>query len=226
MEPNDANVSLPHSSFRIPTSAFLSLDGPDGSGKTTQVGHLVAWLRQHGIEAVACRDPGGSLLGDRLRSILLDRHEIPIGLRAEMLLYMASRAQLVEEVIRPALEAGKVVVSDRFLLANVVYQGHAGGLAVEDVWQVGRVATGGLMPDLTIVLDVPPDVARSRTGGPRDRIEDRPEAFRAEVRRGFLRAVESYPAPVVVLDGTGPEDEVAGRIQHEVARVLGQHPRP
>ncbi len=204
---------------------FLSLDGPDGGGKTTQVGHLVTWLRWHGLEVVACRDPGGTELGDRLRSILLDRHTMPITMRAEMLLYMASRAQLVEERIRPALAAGKIVVCDRFLLANVVYQGYAGGLPVETLWQVGQAATGGLLPDLTIVLDVPPELARTRTGGARDRIEDRPEAFQDQVRRGFWHAAESYPAPLVLIDAAAPADEVALKIQHEVARALGQGPR-
>ncbi len=117
---------------------FLTLDGPDGGGKTTQAARLVDWLRAEGHDVVACRDPGGTPLGDRLRALLLDRSELAIGLRAEMLLYMASRAQLVEEVVRPAIEAGKVVVSDRFLLANVVYQGYAGGLEVEELWRVGR----------------------------------------------------------------------------------------
>src|SRR5687767_13931168 len=108
---------------------FFSFDGVDGAGKSTQINLFCEGLRQQGREVVACRDPGGTALGERLRAILLDHHAVPIHRRSEMLLYMASRAQLVEEVIRPALEAGKVVVSDRYLLANVVYQGHVGGMA-------------------------------------------------------------------------------------------------
>ena len=121
------------------------LDGPDGSGKTTQAAQIADWLRGRGYEVVTCRDPGGTALGERLRPILLDRSAVPISLRAEMLLYMTSRAQLVEEVIAPALAAGKLVVSDRYLLANIVYQGTAGGLLEEEIALVGMVATGGLL---------------------------------------------------------------------------------
>lgn len=200
---------------------FLALDGPDGGGKTTQAARLVDWLRGRGLDVVACRDPGGTALGDRLRAILLDRSEMAIGLRAEMLTYMASRAQLVEEVIRPALEAGKVVVSDRFLLANVVYQGHAGGLPVEEIWRVGLGATGGLLPDLTLVVDVPPQVAEARVGGPRDRMEDRGDEFRRKVRSGFLRELKTYPAPYLLIDGSADVEAVAAKIRSEVARALG-----
>jgi dTMP kinase len=203
---------------------FLALDGPDGGGKTTQAARLVEWLRSQGREVVACRDPGGTPLGDRLRAILLDRSADRVSLRAEMLLYMASRAQLVEDVIRPALAGGSVVVSDRFLLANVVYQGYAGGLDLDDVRRVGQVATGGLLPDLTLIIDLLPELAARRVGAPRDRIEDRPEDYRARVRAGFLEAARTYPAPVVVIDGKAGVDEVALRLQSEVARALAQHP--
>jgi hypothetical protein len=125
---------------------FLVLDGPDGSGKTTQAAKIADWLRGQGYDVVTCRDPGGTALGERLRPILLDRSAVPISLRAEMLLYMTSRAQLVEEVIAPALAAGKLVVADRYLLANIVYQGTAGGLLEEEIALVGMVATSGLLP--------------------------------------------------------------------------------
>lgn len=204
---------------------FISLDGPDGGGKSTQVALLARWLGQHDFNVVTCRDPGGTALGDRLRALLLDRHAIPVSIRAEMLMYMASRAQLVEEVIRPALQAGKIVLSDRYLLANVVYQGHAGGLPVEEVLSIGAIATSGILPDLTLLLDVPPDVADGRTGGARDRIEDRPASYRDGVRRGFLQALDFYHAPLAVIDATGDVDTVAGQIQREVARALGSRSR-
>jgi len=204
---------------------FLALDGPDGGGKSTQVARLHAWLIEQGREVVTCRDPGGTALGERLRALILGRAEAAIGMRAEMLLYMASRAQLVDEVIRPALEAGKVVISDRFLLANVVYQGVAGGLDPAEIIAVGRAATGGLLPDLTIVLDVPAEVAQARTGGPRDRIEDRPLSYREAVRAGFRSGPTIYPAPVVVLDASGDLDSTFHAIQAEVSRALGTDPR-
>lgn len=213
---------------------FLVLDGPDGGGKTTQAATLAAWLRARGLGVVTCRDPGGTAIGDKLRALLLDRGTDPFGLRAEMLLYMASRAQLVEEVVRPALSRGEVVVGDRFLLANVVYQGYAGGLGVEAVGHVGLAATAGLLPDLTLLLDVPPGLARDRVGRARDRIEDRPEAYHARVREGFLRAADEdrrggcpyYPAPIVVVDASDGPDAVARRIQSEVERALALGPRP
>ncbi len=204
---------------------FLSLDGPDGGGKTTQAARLVESLRAGGLDVVSCRDPGGTPLGDRLRALLLDRSDLAIDLRSEMLLYMASRAQLVAEVIRPALEAGKVVVSDRFLLANVVYQGLAGGLPESDLWSVGKIATGGLMPDLTLILDVPPEVASSRVGTPRDRMEDRPDDFRRRVRSGFLRALKTYRHPFLLLDASADPDVVEQKIRNEVLRALAYRPR-
>ncbi|WZO96020.1 dTMP kinase [Isosphaeraceae bacterium EP7] len=207
------------------TGFFLSLDGPDGGGKTTQLAGLVDWLRGLGHEVVTCRDPGGTPLGDSIRSILLDRATVGLDIRAEMFLYMASRAQLVAQVIVPALDAGKVVVCDRFLLANVVYQGYAGGMPVDLLWKVGEVATHGLMPDLTVVLDVDPDVAAARVGRPRDRMEDRTEESRARVRDGFLRAAENYPGLIAVIDAGAEPEVVARRLRDEVARALALNPR-
>ena len=218
------------SSRPAPKGVFLALDGPDGGGKTTQAAQLAAWLRARGFEVVACRDPGGTPLGDRLRPILLDRATTPLSLRAEMLLYMASRAQLVAEVIRPALDRGALVLSDRFLLANIVYQGFAGGLEIEDVARVGLAATGGLLPDLTLILDVPTDRARARVGAPRDRIEDRPDSYHARVRQGFLQAARDaaslcYPAPIIAIDASADPETVSARIQSEVERALALGPR-
>ncbi len=204
---------------------LIVLEGPDGSGKTTQTARLAAWLAESGREVVAFRDPGGTSLGERLRSIVKDRSGLTIGMRAEMLLFMSSRAQLVEEVIRPALDRGAIVVGDRFLLSNVVYQGYAGGLDVEEIWRVGLVATGGLLPDFTIIVDVPPEVANQRIGPSRDRIEDRGEGYRQAVREGFLIASATYPNPIVVVDGSSGPDAVASRIQSEVSRALALTPR-
>ncbi|HVA51237.1 MAG TPA: dTMP kinase [Pirellulales bacterium] len=196
---------------------FYSFDGIDGSGKSTQVRLFAEGLREHGREVVVCRDPGSTPLGDELRKLLLHRDDLNIARRAEMLLYMAARAQLVEQVIRPALEAGKVVVSDRFLLANVVYQGHAGGLDVPSLWQVGRVATGGLEPDLTFVLDIDDARAAERLARPLDRMERQGEAFRAALRAGYLAEAARHSQRMVVIDASGNVDEV----QAEVRRAAG-----
>ena len=120
----------------VSCTMFFSFDGIDGTGKSTQMALFVEWLRELGRDVVECRDPGGTPLGERLRDILLHKSDISMCRRAEMLLYMASRAQLVEQLIRPALDAGKTVVSDRYLLANVAYQGYTGEMNSEDVWQV------------------------------------------------------------------------------------------
>jgi dTMP kinase len=214
---------------------FLALEGPDGGGKTTQASRLVGWLRDDGFDVVSCRDPGSTEVGDRLRKIVLDRDSVHLSIRAEMLIYMASRAQLVDEVIRHSLAAGRVVISDRFLLSNIVYQGFAGGLPVDDLWRIGQVATAGLLPDLTLVLDVSASAARQRVGTARDRIEDRPDEYQRHVRDGFVAAAHArngpgglcpyYPAPVVLIDAQGDRDAVFFQIKNEVQRVLALGPR-
>jgi dTMP kinase len=198
---------------------FLSLDGLDGTGKSTQCRLLADWLRGRGHAVTTCADPGGTALGDQLRDILLHRrHEL--SLPCEALLFMASRAQLTSEVIRPALGAGRVVVADRYLLANVVYQGHAGGLDPELLWAVGRLATGGLEPDLTLVLDLPVERAVARRAGPADRVEGRDLAYHARVREGFRAEARRRPDRVRVIDAGPPVEVVQEAIRREVARIM------
>ncbi len=145
---------------------------------------------------------------------------IPIGRRSEMLLYMAARAQLVEEVIRPALNAGKVVVSDRYLLANVVYQGHAGGLDPDVIWQVGRVATGGMMPDCVFLLDLAPEVADGRLDRPLDRMERQGSEYRSRLRAGFLAAAAAQPGRIAVIAADRPAELVHADIWKIAAEML------
>jgi dTMP kinase len=203
---------------------FFSLDGVDGAGKTTQLALFCDWLRSQGHDVVSCRDPGTTRVGEAVRNILLDQRNEGLSRTSEMLLYMAARAQLVAEVIKPALDARKTVVSDRFLLANVVYQGHAGGLDVETLWNVGRVATGGLEPTLTIVLDLPPNVAAERMNRPLDRMESQGDVFRAAIREGFLREAARRPEAIVVIDAARSIDAVQTDIRSAVARKLGPLP--
>ena len=199
---------------------FLSIDGGDGTGKSTQVDLLCQWLGEKGHQVVACRDPGSSGLGEAVRDLVLNRHDLSIDRRAEMLLYMAARAQLAEEIIRPALERAETVVSDRYLLANVVYQGYGGGLDVDTLWEVGRVATAGLMPDLTIVLDLPADEAAARLDGQPDRMEKQGDAFHARVRQGFLDEAARRPGEIVVVDATPSIERVQAQIRAAVTRLL------
>ena len=195
---------------------FFSIDGGDGTGKSTQGELLRNWLAELGHDVVACRDPGSTPLGEAVRDLLLNRHDLPIDRRSEMLLYMAARAQLVEQVIRPALTQGKTVVSDRYLLANVVYQGYGGGLDVETLWEVGRVATGGLMPDLTIVLDMPADAAAGRLDRQLDRMEQQGAEFHARVREGFLTEVARRPKEIVVINAARSIDQIQTDIRKAV----------
>jgi dTMP kinase len=195
------------------TPRFITLDGIDGSGKTSQQPRLAEWLRSRGLEVVTCRDPGSTAAGDAVRAILLDRHDLAIAPTAEMLLYMSARAQLVAEVVRPALDRGAWVVSDRYLLANVVYQGHAGGLGADVVRSVGAVATGGLEPDLTLLIDVDLATAAGRLARPLDRLERRGEAYRARVRDGYLAEAARAAARIAIVDGSAAPEVVAERIR-------------
>lgn len=199
---------------------FFSFDGPDGGGKTTQQRLFCEWLRSSGREVIACRDPGSTALGDAVRKLLLDGGAMAIGRRSEMFLYMAARAQLVEEVIAPALAAGKTVVCDRYLLANLVYQGYAGGLDVETLREIGRTATTGIEPNLTFVLDVPDDVAVSRLNRPLDRMEQQGAAFRAALRKGYLAEAARRPERIVVVDAARSIDAVQTEIRAAAERVL------
>ncbi len=199
---------------------FLSLDGIDGVGKSTQLKLLVEELEKRGQEVITCREPGSTQLGESIRKILLNDWETPIDGVSEMLLYMASRAQLVEEVIRPALQSGKTVVADRYLLANVVYQGFAGTLDPDSIWEVGRVATGNLLPDLTIVLDLAPGEAACRLGEP-DRMESRGDAYREALRKGFLAEAARQPERIQLVGASGTVEEVAERIWLVVEQRLG-----
>jgi dTMP kinase len=149
---------------------------------------------------VTCRDPGSTPLGERLRQILLDHHDTPIHRRSEMLLYMAARAALVEEVIRPALAAGKIVISDRYLLANVVYQGYAGGLSPDDVWRVGEVTVAGVMPRIVFLLDMPAERAARRIQRAPDRMESQGLAYLEQVRQGFLTEGLRRPESIAIID--------------------------
>lgn len=200
---------------------FISLDGIDGCGKSTQAQLLAEWLHKQGHQALPCADPGTTSLGWELRNLLLNSKE-NIAPRSEALLFMASRAQLVDRVIRPALDQGQIVISDRFLLANVVYQGHAGGLNPDDLWKVGKWAADGIEPDLTFVLDLPPEVARERRQGPGDRMEQREEKYHQRVREGFLIEVKRKPEQIIALDATRPIEDLHRAICQEVERALGQ----
>jgi dTMP kinase len=198
---------------------FISLDGLDGSGKSTQCRLLAEWLRERGYAVMECADPGGTAVGDVIRGLLLDARR-QMSLACEALLFMASRAQLASEIIAPSLAASRAVVADRYLLANVVYQGHAGGLDPEELWRIGRFATGGLEPDLTLVLDLPPGTAESRRRHPADRVESRGYDFHERVRFGFLAEAKRRPESIRVIDASQSPEAVHEHSVREVAALL------
>jgi dTMP kinase len=185
---------------------------------------LAEWIRSIGRSVVTCVDPGGTPLSDEIRSLLLgDRYDA--SLACEALLFMASRAELAAKVIEPALHAGNWVVSDRFLLANLVYQGHAGGLDIDRLRKASELSTGGLQPDVTIVLDVPIELARARRGDRPDRVERRDVAYHQRVRDGFLTEARARPNRIVVVDASAEMKQVHSMIRTEVERVLGDRLR-
>ncbi len=219
---------------------FVVLDGPDGSGKTTQLALLADRLARRGMTVERAHDPGGTATGEKIRSVLLDRDNGPLSPMCEVLLFMASRAQLVQERIRPALEAGNVVLCDRFVSATIAYQG-ASGVDAGTILRVADIAVQGVWPDLTLILDLPVELGMQRAGAPRqrlgssrrrraqpalfgDRLEARDMTFHESVRRNFLALCEggSYPRPVVRIDAAGNKEQVAARILLEVTRRLCQ----
>jgi dTMP kinase len=203
---------------------FFSFDGIDGVGKSTQMRLFCDSLRDHGHQCVDCRDPGTTAVGEVLREILLrNDQKVPIGRRSEMLVYMAARAQLVDEVIRPALAAGKVVVSDRFVLANIVYQGHAGGVDVELVRQVGEIATDGIQPDCVFLLDMPPEEADRRLQRAKDRMESHDDKYRQRLRDGFLAEATRPHSRIHVLDASRSVAAVQSDIWRIAEDLFNRH---
>ncbi len=186
---------------------------------------LADWLRAEGYTVTTCRDPGGTHAGDRIRQLLLDRETGPISPLTETFLYMASRCQLMEEVIRPALDRGEIVLCDRFILSTVVYQGHAGNLRPELCWKLGRTATDSTLPDLTFVFDLPVAEAQARKHGPDDRMEDKGIAFLEKVRAGFIAEVEHDPEHLYLIAANRSVEEVQTELQKEVRLALARHLR-
>ena len=203
----------------MPKGLFVSMDGLDGCGKSTQVRNLANRLSDLGFKSTTCVDPGGTEIGKMLREILL-HHKTHIATRCEALLFMASRAQLVDQVILPALEKGEVVISDRYLLANIVYQGYAGGLDLDQLWQTGLLSTGGLIPDITFLLDLPVLVSRQRVGKPSDRLEQRSDEYFEKVRMGFLSEAKIGRQKIKVVDALKSVSIVGDLIFAEVKNLL------
>jgi dTMP kinase len=198
---------------------LIAFEGGEGSGKSTQAAHLA-----RDLGAVLTGEPGGTPLGRRIRPLLLGRGEPPPHPRAEALLLAADRAQHATEVVTPALERGDDVVTDRFTPSSLAYQGYGRGLDVDALRGISAWATGGLEPDVVVLLDVPRDAARSRLGDPSDRFESEGEDFHRRVAEGFAALARLEPERWVVVDGLGPVEEVAARVRAAVADRLAGRP--
>lgn len=208
-KPTDSNDAdwLPNLAGR-----FLVFDGPDGSGKTTQLHRFARICKGAGLTVEEVREPGGTHIGEVIRDLLLEHGPEDIRPVCEMLLYMASRAQLVSQKIRPAMQAGTLVLADRFISSTLAYQGTAGGVAREAILATGRIACEECWPDLTIIFDVDEHVANRRLSPLLDRMEAKGAAFHRRVREGYLEQAREDPAGTLIVDASGDEDTVHQRL--------------
>jgi len=206
---------------------FLTLEGGEGTGKSAQLRLLTDYLHDKGYPVLATREPGGTGLGDDIRRILLDRANTGMSHHTELLLYEASRAQLVHQVIRPALASGAIVICDRFFDSTTAYQGYGRGIDLALIRALNLAATGGLRPDCTILLDIDPSIglqrARSRNGHQLDRLERETLAFHQRVRRGYLQMAQHEPDRFVVIDASGYPLAIQVQLRSTICNRLQSH---
>jgi dTMP kinase len=202
---------------------FITLEGIDGSGKSTQAQLLAERLRSLGFPVVVGHEPGGSAIGTQIRAVLLARENIAICAMTEMLLYAADRAQHVQEVIRPALDQGQVVVVTRYNDSTMAYQSWGHGLSLKETEQVCSIATGGLWPHLTVVLDLEPQTGLTRTQG--DRLEAEGVALQAKVREAYMALATHFPERIRIVSALGNPQEVFERVWHWVLHLLEKNPQ-
>ena len=188
---------------------FISIEGPDGAGKSTQINNIKAFLEERGMEYILTREPGGTMISEKIRNIILDKENQGMNYVTEALLYAASRAQHVSQVIKPALEEGKVVICDRFIDSSFAYQGYARGLG-DTVWDINKAGVDGCMPDITFVFKLDPKVGLSRVKGrgEEDRLELEKMEFHKRVYEGYLNLERKYPERIVGIDASKSIEEI------------------
>ena len=199
---------------------FITFEGSEGSGKSTQARLLVAHLKSKGKNVLHIREPGGVKMSEDIRKILLDVKNKNMSDACETLLYMAARAQLVKEVIAPALKKGKIVVCDRFLDSTVVYQGYGNGVDINFIKTIGRFATEGIAPDLTLIFDLSVEKGLSRTGKIKDRIELRSLKYHNRVRRGYLALAKNEPGRIKVINADQSKSAIQKIVKNYVERLV------
>jgi len=205
-------------------SLFVTLEGPDGCGKTVQSKRLAEHLRSEGLNVVMTREPGGTEIGDQIRQVIMSLENRQMDPRTEFLLFSASRAQLVKEVIRPHLEAGGVIVSDRFYDSSFAYQGYGHGLPLDELRAITAFATGGLVPDLTLLIDLPAKagLARRKTGGNWNRMDAYDLAFHQRVRTAYRTMAQTESERWRTVDGDQSPDSVQAALQAAVEAFVAQ----
>lgn len=199
------------------TGKFISFEGGDGAGKTTQIGKLAERLEAAGTEVVVTREPGGTELGLAIRQALL--HGEDLSPRTEALLYAADRAHHIATVVGPALDRGATVITDRYMDSSIAYQGAARGLGMDTIGDLNRWAVDGLMPDLTFLLDLDPGIGATRIGAAKDRLESAGDAFHAQVRRTFLDLAGREPDRFVIIDASGSPEQISEEIGMAYGRL-------
>lgn len=202
---------------------FITIEGPDGAGKTTQRDLLKSYLEAKGYDVLITRDPGGNPVSEAVRKVLLNREFTEMGYMTELLLYAAARAQLVEENIKPALLSGKAVIADRFVDSSAVYQGIGRGLGVDTVYRVNEFALQGVKPDLTFLmyLDAKEGIARKKNQAELDRMENEKLEFHQRVAEGYAMLADEYPDRIIKIDATLPIENIHGIIASYVEKLLG-----
>ncbi|GAB2719146.1 dTMP kinase [Paenibacillus thermoaerophilus] len=207
---------------------FITVEGGEGAGKTTMLKRMEAWLENEGYPAIVTREPGGIRIAEQIRAIVLDRENVAMDARTEALLYAAARRQHLAEKVLPALEAGKIVLCDRFVDSSLAYQGYARGLGIDEVWQINRFAIQDAIPDLTLYFDLEPELGLKRIMENASREINRLDLeaidFHRRVREGYRLLAERYPERIFTIAADQPPEDVFRNVQEVITAIISRRP--